>query len=377
MHPHAPEPNARIELIDALRGSALAGILLLHSIEHWDFYHAPDRAPEWLRALDTPAHDLAFFLFSGKAYALFALMFGISFSLILERWLHRGVSFHGRFLWRLGILAGFGYLHGLVYCGDILLIIAVLGVPLVFLHRLGSRALGWIAFALLLQLPSLWEAGRVVLDPAYLVPRPLHWPVYDRLFDVYANGSLADVLRTNLWTGQTSRILWTYETGRYTQMLGLFVCGLLLGRGRILEDRELSLRLAKRALLWGSIGFAVFFPIRTQLQAWGLRDLSLYSVDNLAGAYVNLTQTAIWLGGFILLFRWRPTRAALRTLAPYGRMSLTCYATQALIGVPLFYGFGLALYHWTGPFPSVLIGFGILALHGGPPVAQEIRVRPP
>jgi uncharacterized protein len=358
----SPEPNTRIDLIDALRGSALAGILLLHSIEHWDFYRPPQHPAAWLRPFDTAAHDSAFSLFSGKAYAMFALVFGVSFFLILDRWSRRGVPFQGRFLWRLGILAAFGYLHGLIFCGDILLIIAVLGVPLAFLYKLGNRALAWIAVALLLQLPSIWEVGRIFVEPGYRMPQPRHWAVYGRLFDVFANGSLLDVIKTNLWTGQSSRILWTIETGRYTQMLGLFVCGLLLGRGRIFEDPARSLRVAKHALAWGVAGFAVLYPVRAHLYGWGLRDMPLNATDNLVSAYLNLAEAAVWLGAFILLYRWASARAALRLLAPYGRMSLTCYVTQALIGVPLFYNYGFAFFRWAGPFYSILIGLGILVV---------------
>ena len=43
-------PNSRIDSIDALRGSALLGILLVHSVEHWDFYHPPEHTPDWLKA---------------------------------------------------------------------------------------------------------------------------------------------------------------------------------------------------------------------------------------------------------------------------------------------------------------------------------------
>jgi uncharacterized protein len=357
-----PDSSSRIELIDALRGSALLGILLLHSIEHWDFMRYPPNPPPWLRHLDSLTRDLGFFLFGGKAYAIFALMFGVSFFLILDRWTSRGMNFPGRFLWRLTVLGAIGYLHGLIYCGDILLIIAILGVPLVFLHRLGNRTLAWISVVLVLQLPSLWETGRVFFVPGYQPGQPLHWPIYGRLGEVYANGSLLDVLRINLSTGQLSRLLWTFETGRYTQMLGLFVWGLLLARARVFEDPARCVRLARRALLWGVIGFAVFYPLKLHLGDWGLRGMRRDVTDNLVSSYCNLAQMAVWAGGFVLLFQWVKARAVLRRLAPFGRMSLTCYVMQGLVGVPLFYGFGLALYHHLGPFYSVLVGAALALL---------------
>ena len=364
-----PRPlRARIELVDALRGSALLGILLMHSFEHWDFMRYPKDSPAWLQTLDQWTTNADYFFFAGKAYAIFALLFGVSFFMILERWSERGINFGGRFLWRLTVLGIFGYLHGLIYCGDILLVIALLGVPLLALHRCSTKTLAWISLLLVLQLPSLWETGQVLLNPNLEPRQPIHWGIYGQIDKVYADGSFRDVISTNLWQGQLVRLWWTVETGRYTQMLGLFVWGLLLGRSRVFEDRSRSIKLAKHALAWGLVGFAITYPIKLHLGEWGLKDMRLYTVDNLVSAYCNLAQMAIWVGGFILIYQWRKVAGALRLLAPYGRTSLTCYVTQGLIGVPLFYGFGFALYRTLGPFFSVLVGVAIFSI-------QSVAVR--
>ena len=100
--------QSRIDIIDALRGSALLGILLVHAVEHFNFMRYPPNPPAWLQTLNTSTHDTAFFLFGGKAYAVFALLFGLSFFLILDGAARRGVDFRWRFLWRLGVLAIIG-----------------------------------------------------------------------------------------------------------------------------------------------------------------------------------------------------------------------------------------------------------------------------
>lgn len=337
----------------------LAGILLLHSIEHWDFGHYPEHPPEWLRALNDFAHTAGFFLFGGKSYGVFALLFGVSFFLLLGGWARRGAGAGGRFFWRLVLLGGFGYLHGLVFCGDFLLIIALLGAPLILLNRLGNRALACVAVALLLQIPSLWHTARVVFD-GLQPPNPRHWAIYGQLGEVYSHGSLLDVTRTNFGTGQLARLWWTYETGRYTQMLGLFVVGLLLGRSHALEDPRRAARLAGRLLGAGAVGFAILYPLRRMVDHAGLQGMARYEAMNVANAYLNLAQIALWVGGFVLLWQIARSRRVLALLAPYGRMTLTGYVMQSLIGVPLFYGYGLALYRHLGPFFSVLLGMVLL-----------------
>ena len=39
------EPNARVDVADVLRGLAVMGIILLHSIEHFNFYSFPEKVP--------------------------------------------------------------------------------------------------------------------------------------------------------------------------------------------------------------------------------------------------------------------------------------------------------------------------------------------
>jgi len=62
------EGKYRIEVIDSLRGFAIMGIMLLHSIEHFNFYVFPDSEtqPAWLNNMDSIVWDSLFFMFSGN-----------------------------------------------------------------------------------------------------------------------------------------------------------------------------------------------------------------------------------------------------------------------------------------------------------------------
>jgi len=355
--------SERLDIVDALRGSALFGILLLHAVEHWDFMHPPaGPRPEWLQRLDGSATGAAYLLFAGKAYAIFALMFGISFFLTLQAWQDRSRSASGRFVWRLAVLGAMGYVHGLLYCGDILTVIAALGVPLVLLNRLPSRALGWVAVLLLLQIPQWFDVLHVLADPAFEPAQPRHWALYALTDPVFATGGLADVIRMNASTGQAAKWWWMVETFRYPQMLGLFVCGLLIGRSGVLLDTSGLRRLAVHALVAGAAGVALVWLAHRSVTSLGLTGMRGRALDELLNMYGNLAQMAIWAGAFVLLYQWARARTVLRVFAPYGRMSLTCYTTQALFGVPFFYGFGLGMYRKLGSFHALFFGLGVFAL---------------
>lgn len=354
--------RSRIDLVDALRGSALVGILLLHSIEHFDFLRYPSFQSPWLQTLNTQVTDAAFFLFGGKSYAIFALMFGLSFFLILDRAAQRGVNFRWRFLWRLSVLGIIGYAHSLIYCGDILTILAVLGVVLVWFHGLSSRVLSWLAIGLLIQLPFLWQMGCAFTDPTYRLPPGHYGAYYGAIYPAFANGGFVEVVRCNLVNGQLGKWWWTIDNGRWLQMLGLFACGLLIGRERIFENPDRSRSVAKRLLIIGVLAFAPLWYLEAHLTAWLPRGTLLRLARNLADSYGDLAQMLIWIGGFILLYEATPFRSLLRLLIPYGRMSLTCYVTQALFWVPIYYNFGLGMYRHWGQAVSIVAGAGFLVV---------------
>ena len=358
----APQRPRRFEIVDALRGSALLGLFLLHCVEHFEFGAYPEHRPDWLLALDHGTRDVAFFLFGGKAYAIFAMMFGLSFFLILDRAAQRGLDFRGRFVWRLCVLTAIGYAFGVLYCGEILTLLAVLGLPLALLYRVPTRWLIGLSALFLIQPPFLWQLGHALLDPAYAPARFDVGGYYRKLGAVFSQEGLLEVLKVNLWTGVQARWSWSIENGRYLQMFGLFLWGQLLGRARIFEDRERSLRLARRALAAGLAAFVVVLLLQRSFPGWGLAEAPRGILRRLLNSYGSLAQMTVWAAGFVLLYHATPCRRALNLLAPYGRTSLTNYVTQSLVGMTLFYHFGFGLFRHLGEFYSILYGVGFFAL---------------
>lgn len=335
---------------------------MVHCVEHFELSLYPETASPLMKQLDGWTNSTAFFLFSGKAYAIFAMMFGVSFMLLLQSWTRKGIDVTTRFPWRLLLLAAMGYLNGLLYNGDILLVLAILGLPLVFIYRLPDKVLGWLALVLLLQIPNAWQAISCLAHPEIAPTQPIHWGIYGKVREVAAHGSWWEMLRTNLGSGQAVRLWFTLETGRHTQMLGLFVAGLLLGRHHLLENASAARRFAWRALILGAVAFVILYPVKPMLADWGVTGLREYYVSTWIGAYASLAQMAIWVGGFILIYLHGAGRRLLDFFAPLGRMSLTCYVTQALFFVPFFYNYGLGLYRQLGQFHSELIGIAFIVV---------------
>jgi uncharacterized protein len=141
-------PN-RLHVVDALRGFAIVSIMLLHNIEHFDFYYLPENLPDWMVALDKGVWDTLFFLFGGKSYAIFALLFGLTYFIQTDNQQKKGKDFRERFAWRLLLLLGFGIINSTFYMGDILFVYALLGFTLIPVTRLSNKTVFTIALILL------------------------------------------------------------------------------------------------------------------------------------------------------------------------------------------------------------------------------------
>lgn len=125
--------HPRVDVADALRGFAVLAIILLHSIEHFNFYSFPstDGQSAWLNFTDKAIWDGLFFAFGGKAYAIFALLFGFSFFIQHDNQRLRGNDFRARFCWRLLILFVIGNINAAFFTGEILVLYALVGFVLV------------------------------------------------------------------------------------------------------------------------------------------------------------------------------------------------------------------------------------------------------
>ncbi len=339
-------PKKRIQSIDALRGFALFGILMFHCLEHFDIMIIPQLDSPFWQSIDNGVFAVISFLFAGKAYAIFSLLFGLSFFMQMDSQADKGVDFRLRFLWRLVLLLGLGYLNGLVYMGEFFVVYALLGVVLIPLYKVPTKWLIVLSILLFLQIPDVISfisllGGDTPNEPSSAV-------VYmDQLYAecavVFKDGSLKDVLEFNLWKGLVAKLLWVFNYARYPQLIGLFIIGLLIGRHGIHKSESAMVKYSSKVLPYSIIFFAVFYTILLMLPHWGIEGFALQVGTTLFKLYSNLFQMMIYISGFILLYYKTGLRSKMDKLAPVGRMSVTNYMTQSFVGVPLFYGFGANL----------------------------------
>ena len=338
----------RVAMVDALRGWALLGLFLVHAVEGFELY--------WLAPQPDPWFDAVAFAFMGKSFSIFALLFGFGFATIMANAAARGQAFAGRFAWRLALLFGFGTLHALIYRGDILQVLAVVGVAMIAVDRVRSNrtliVLAVLLFAQLALLTRAWLAASGVeaaFGPAGFMG--------DTGLTTLAEGSLAEVLAVNATAGMAGKWSFYVETGRVFQIAGLFVIGVWLQRTRLFADAATRWRFW---LVTGAVGAFAWWGL-TVAEGWfpappGSDPIVAQSLDWAFGQWQALAATAFQVAGFVLLWHAGGARV-LRWLEAPGRMTLTFYIGQSLVAVPLLYGFGADLWYADAIGMMVLAAF--------------------
>ena len=82
----------------------------------------------------------------------------------------------------------------------------------------------------------------------------------------------------------------------------------------------------------------------------------------------NVCFTGVWVAGFVLLYRLEYFRKATAPLLTYGRMSLTNYVSQSVIGSLIFFPYG----GWSGTATGCWKDCGT-GRHGWPPGRFPLR----
>ena len=350
----------RVELVDAIRGFALLGICLVHFMEYFELY--------WINQDPTLLHNIVFFLFAGKAYAIFALMFGLSFFIIMDNQEKKGVNFSYRFAWRLVILLAIGYVHTLLYLGDILSVLGIIGLSLLFVQKLSNRWLLIAALLCLAQLPFYYQFYAALHNWPGANDAPAYWAVFPAVYNALAKANFAELIAINSWDGLTAKWLFFVESGRGIQLVGLFIVGLLLGRIGFFTQPERFTKTRTIALVIALAASALFYFVENYLKQlpatfFQEKGMAKMYLEQLAGSYLSTAVMAALILLFMQAYFWKPSGRILHLLAPCGRISLSIYLVKAVVGIPLFYPAGYGGYLTLGQTNSLLIGilfYGLL-----------------
>jgi uncharacterized protein len=367
----------RVELLDALRGMALLGVLFVNTvwfstagttIEHSQMELLPTaRLDRWI--------ELAMQLFVfAKANTIFTLLFGISFAMQMQRLDSRGAAAIGTYARRLSGLLAFGLLHLFgVWKGEILHVYALAGFLLLATWR--------------------WRTGTLVVAGLILVlvihPLMLHADTLQRALALgagssagaaaasdaaqlhalaFRTGNYIAVLRAQWDMLQASGYLFAGLVAWIVYALGRFMLGVAIARSGVLLNPE-----PHRSMFATTLAFALPAGLALTAGRWLMQigqARGWWSAD--ANQWRTLTDFMQQFGTLLLALSyiagaaWCWTILRLRRLlvlcAPVGRMALTNYLLQSAANMVLFFGFGLGLIGRVGMALCLALSIGLFAV---------------
>lgn len=361
------QPGRQLQL-DVLRGIAVFGILLVNI---WGFAWGTLSLRYGTLPAQPPALDqLVIFLVAAfaqfKFYPIFAYLFGAGFALqtrSLQRRLGGWEAAQAAYRRRLRWLLAFGLLHGfLIWSGDVLTSYAVAGMlilPLAAarLSRVRNRA--WLV------------AGGFLLFMCLLIPVGQQGGASDTAkelqsfaarYAIYTQGGVWAVAKLRANDFLVSLL---YAIVMLPHIIVLFLLGILSVRCGWLTQPWRHRRLWRWVC---GVGLGAGLPFNL-LAAWAITwqvaepyqqvfDAALFEAAMFAGGPVLAAGyvAALMLAGPLLLRRlgaW---------LAPVGRMALSNYLLQSLIGTWLLQGPGLG---WGASLrPAGMLGLALIIMAG-------------
>jgi uncharacterized protein len=351
--------SPRDPVLDALRGAALLGILLVnvHLMRGPDIWRiVAGEVIEPTGTADRVVAALTGWLVAGKFISSFALLFGVGAALIAERASAAGRRprqvLVRRYLW----LLVFGLAHMvLLFPGDILFLYGLAGLFLVlFLDArtavIRTWAIGLVAAtatitALLAVAGAVAGGGAASATDRSADPlRAFAATRGEQALHAFVDGSYLDVLVANVWQAavvQSSQLLvlpW---------VLALFLVGYLVGRAGWVGNLATRRAALQRA---ATVGIVVGLPLNLPLAASGPLGAdgpaaeAVVSEPLLAFAvsiaqYVGAPLLAVgYLAALALVLM---ETGAPRSLAAVGRLALSGYLLQSLLALVVFAGLNL------------------------------------
>ncbi|MFE9659651.1 DUF418 domain-containing protein [Streptomyces sp. NPDC005955] len=342
----------RLLNVDALRGFALFGILIVNIWAFADPYYADTTSnPTYDSGLDHAVRFTMSLLFETKFYLLFSFLFGYSFTLQMGAAERAGASFRPRMLRRQAGLLVLGLLHGaLLYYAEILALYSLLGLILLACRSTAPARAVKVALALLVTISVGW----LLLGLAVLADGGSDAPADSEAADKLAAFGGDAAATAGFHSGHLAETFVILVLVQGANALAMFFLGYAAGRRQLFARPEQYRTLLRRTLLIGGpIGLAgaVFYATSAVYAQGSAGEILAFGVGQLTAPL--LTASYVVLG--LALFRTRPGGAVQRALAPLGKTALTNYLLQsATLGV-LFTGYGFGLVDRLSPLTVVAV----------------------
>lgn len=337
------EASERIEILDALRGFALLGIIVINMLTFSGYGWFSDAQ---MRALPTYHTDrivnaLLDIFINTKFITIFSILFGFGFSLQLEKAKAKNIAFRGYFARRMLLLFVIGCGHAyLLWFGDILRYYALIGLLIIPLSQWSDkRILQTSLFFLVVVTPVIFILNSIF--PPEFLPDASGITLQQRIVHAFSQGSYAEVWRLN-WKIDPIHNFLQDSPITIASMIGKILLGVWLGRIGLFSRWKQHELLFKKGLWWG-----LCFGVPCSIAFWTLH-AGYLNLDSLWLLWIPFVvsgglvmHSLFYISVFVKVYQIRNGQKWLRIFVPVGRMALSNYVEQTILGLLIFYGLGL------------------------------------
>jgi len=345
-----------------MRGVALLGIFLTHMITWYSVGPLPEDIFNHFSMVSKCIYKLNDLFILGKFFAIFSFLFGISFFLQIQSMKKmRGNPFN-RYAWRITILGFIGIVHCTFWLNDILSIYALLGFLLIPVSKLSNRQLLIISIILVINIP-----GKIMELVHFLVVKPEnlytdYWKAPGKSFyQTITYGGWKELFGFN-WNSWADKIRFLIISGRIFITFGFFLLGIYAGRmGWFQNFREAkgTFKNIFKYCFWIIIGAeiirnSVFWLDAHYKLGWTQEPMT----DFLVSILFNILTAALvclYISGLTLLMFVPKWQIRFSPFSKVGKMAITCYLSQTVFGLLLFYHVGFGFFGKTALWLNCLI----------------------
>ena len=327
-------------------------------------------------ATDAAIYALWLVLFEGKMRALFSLLFGASMELFVSRAEETGRDGQPLQLRRLLWLAVFGYLHWLLWWGDILFSYAAAGVAALALRQAPRKLLfaGGLAIFALWQVNGMLGELPLAMAESHVAAGTASGAEAATLRDAKAASDAAVVRKTaetrqGLVAQVTEKVanrsldpLWNAWT-EVGEALPYMLIGIALLRGGFFSGGLRGIWLVIIAGTGLVMGGAPTFAFARWAWASGYPYAAMRLAIDHALGFPHLLMALGYAALLVLAAPRLLTTFPGRLLAAAGRMAFSNYIGTTLVMTTLFYGWGLGLVGkvgTTGQVGYVVFGWTLM-----------------
>ncbi|WP_052444053.1 DUF418 domain-containing protein [Flammeovirga sp. OC4] len=236
----------RLGVIDALRGFAILGILFANILSWSLFKFTPFTTLEQLPyyELNDTLYSLLSFFIDTKFYSIFSILFGVGFFIQYDRQRNNQEAFLKVYKRRLSFLILFGFIHMIIWSGDILMLYGMMAFIFIEFRNLPpKKILNWAV--ILLAFPLITDLIVMLVSPGWMSPEvSLAKKTYidqdpASVVAAFESGNLLVTIKQNL-----HNVMWRWfdflPSGRPFKVLGLFLLGFYLQSQNFFTDKGRS-----------------------------------------------------------------------------------------------------------------------------------------